>query len=94
MESNYCSKEKENVYIDKDTEKCMINRLYQVGKYQLRSAQKKVEDERRGRAELEECTFAPVTNTNTKKQRSISNRQRSKSINGYQKSVNRMKVGN
>ena len=85
--------DKANVYIDKETEKCLIDRLYQVGKYQLRSAQKKVEDEKKGQAELEECTFAPVTNANSKKQRSTSSRQRSKSINGYQKSVNRMKVG-
>jgi hypothetical protein len=49
-----------------------------------------VEDERRVRAEMAECTFQPLTNN---RQRSVSNPHRSRSINGYEKSVQRMKIG-
>ena len=43
---------------------------------------------------MENCTFYPVTNHfNNRKSRSVSRAQRSRSVNGFDKSVNRMKVG-
>lgn len=77
--------------MDKDVEKSMIDRLYRADKYHMREVQKKVQEERRIKAELEECTFKPEINND--RLRSASNNKRSKSINGFQKSVQRMKVG-
>lgn len=78
--------------MDRAAEKSMVDRLYRNDRYQMREAQKKIEQERRAKAELEECTFKPTTNHG--RLRSASANNRSRSINGFEKSVNRMKVGN
>lgn len=41
---NYSSKNKENVFLDKATEKCMVDRLYCIDRYRVREAQKKIEE--------------------------------------------------
>ncbi len=78
---NFNSKNKENLFMDKDVEKSMIDRLYRADKYHMREVQKKVQEERRIKAELEECTFKPEINND--RLRSASNNKRSKSINGF-----------
>ena len=42
---------------------------------------------------MEECTFFPITNSRRMRSISTPNNNRSKSVNGFDKSVNRMKVG-
>ena len=69
----------------------MIERLYRNDKYEMRVTEKKIQEEKKVRAQMEECTFYP--STNSKRLRSISCNQRSRSVNGFEKSVNRMKIG-
>lgn len=53
MESlSYSSKNKENVFMDRASEKSLVDRLYRVDKYRVREAQKKIEEEKKVKAEL------------------------------------------
>ena len=86
----YSSKNKENL-VDRMKEKEIINRLYQNDKYQTRLALKKVKDQQKLKAEMEECTFKPELCSD--RLRSLSKAKHSHSVNGFQKTVHRLKVG-
>lgn len=92
MESmNYSSKNKENLAMDRDKEQELVSRLYRADKYKHREIMKKIQDEKREREEMNKCTFKPDLTNN--RLRSASANKRGSSINGYEKTVNRMKVG-
>ena len=71
----------------------MIERLSRNDRYELRVTEKKIQEEKKVRAEMEKCTFFPSTNSK-RLMRSVSRNERSRSVNGFDKSVNRIKVGN
>jgi hypothetical protein len=93
MESmNYSSKNKENIFLDRISEKEMVDRLYNKDRYHMRQALKKVEEERRVKDEMKQCTFKPEIN-NERLRSASNNNRRSRSVNGFEKSVQRIKVG-
>jgi hypothetical protein len=65
--------------------------LYQNDKYQHRLVLKKIQDEQKMKEELENCTFKPELCPD--RLRSASRAKRSHSVNGFEKTVHRLKVG-
>jgi hypothetical protein len=85
-------KNKENSQMmDRSRQEAIVNRLYQIEKYKIREIHKKMEEEKRELEMLESCTFKPELRKD--RLRSASANKRSSSINGYEKAVHRMKVG-
>ena len=82
----FASRGKENMSVSG-----LVGRLYRNDRYQAREAQRQVEEERKLREEMAACTFKPELCGD--RLRSVSRNKRGQSINGFEKSVNRMKVG-
>jgi hypothetical protein len=80
-----------------EKEKEMVNRLYVVNKYDKYQELKKMQDEERLMKEMQECTFRPnIDRGNAKRPQSYrpgSSKKGGKTIPGFEKAIERMKVG-